>query len=264
MTGALSLQVLLTGIQTGGPALAADTVDLLAVAAYLEGARRLQRRGRRWSPVSTVCFAAGIACLWVAVGSGLAAYDERPVVHVVQHALLMMVAPPLLVMGRPVTLAAQASRRSLQVRIVKLANSRMLRWATFPALGWPLYYGSMCLMLLDRGVYGYLLGHPLAHEAGHLLLLVVGYLYWQPLLDADPSPWRLSARVRLGSAVLGAGVDCALGLLVIAGAGVFTAEAVPAGTVFLLLALPACSACCPFMIRRRRAQGLMRRPAASG
>ena len=264
MTGALDVPVMLFGVQSDGLALTADVLDVTAVAVYLAGVWRLSRRGRRWSPVSTVCFAAGVASLWIAVGSGLAAYDEQPVAHVVQHALLMMVAPPLLVMGRPVTLAAQAASRPIQVRIVKLVHSRALRWFTNPVLGWPLYYGSMCLMLLDRSVYGYLLGHPLAHDASHLLLVVVGYLYWQPLLDADPSPWRLSPRIRLGSAVLGAGVDCALGLLLIAGAGVFTVEAVPAGTVFLVLALPTCSACCPVMLRRRGVRGLRHRPAAAG
>ncbi|MDE3203170.1 MAG: cytochrome c oxidase assembly protein [Acidobacteriota bacterium] len=265
------VQTVFSGVQTGGLALAADALQVLAAAVYLGGVGRLARKGRRWSRSSTACFLSGVGLLWLAVGSGLAAHDEQPTVHVVQHALLMMVAPPLLLLGRPVTLAVQASRRPAQVRMVKVVHSRVLRHLTNPLLGWLLYYGSMGAMLADRQVYDYLLTHPLAHDGSHLLLVVVGSLYWQPLLDADPSPWRLSPRLRLGSALAGAGVETLLGVLILAGAGAVTAGAVPAGAAFLAVALPTCGACCPALASSRGRRGRRRarrrtwtRPAPTG
>jgi len=59
-------------------------------------------RVRKWAPWCGAAFVAGMVVLFKAVGSGLARYDDRPSVIVVQHVLLMMVAPPLVVLGRPV------------------------------------------------------------------------------------------------------------------------------------------------------------------
>ena len=55
----------------------------------------------------------GSACVLVALQSGLDAYDDRLLsVHMVQHLLLLMVAPPLLLGGRPVILALRALPRA--------------------------------------------------------------------------------------------------------------------------------------------------------
>lgn len=176
MTGGVQLHVLLTGIQTSNLALAAVTADIVAVAAYLAGVRRLAARGRRWPVSTTAAFITGVGCIWIAVGSGLAAYDDVSApIHVVQHALLMMVAPPLMAIGRPITLAIQASPRRAQVRIVKVVHSRGGAGLTNPLACWSLYYGSMSACFLDRRVYDYLLNHPLAHDASHVGLLVIGY-----------------------------------------------------------------------------------------
>ncbi|MFZ1879709.1 MAG: cytochrome c oxidase assembly protein [Gaiellaceae bacterium] len=76
----------------------------IAVAAvlYLLGGRlsaTASDAGKRWRGVA---FYAGLATLAFAVGSPIDAYaGELFWVHMVQHVLLMMVAPPLLLIGRP-------------------------------------------------------------------------------------------------------------------------------------------------------------------
>jgi cytochrome c oxidase assembly factor CtaG len=98
---AVQLHVVLTGVQTDRLALVADTVDVLVVFAYVCGVRRLAARGRSWSEAASAAFVGGIVCVWVAVGSGLAAYDDvNATIHMTQHALLMMVAAPLLALGK--------------------------------------------------------------------------------------------------------------------------------------------------------------------
>lgn len=185
--------VLLTGVQSGIPALAVTSTLLAAAGLYLAGVRRLARRGRRWPGRHTVSFLAGLAAIWVAVGSGLAFYDDSSVVlHMVQHILLMMAAPPLLALGRPVPLAAQSSTRGVQVRLTRLMRARVVTVLTHPVVAGILYFFTMWVMLVDRQVYDYLVTHQTAHEAGHVLLLAAGLLYWPPLVAPDTSRHHLS------------------------------------------------------------------------
>jgi cytochrome c oxidase assembly factor CtaG len=211
----VTAHILLTGIQTGPLALLADGIEAAAVVAYLIGVRRLARRGRRWSPWATAAFTAGMLSVWVAVGSGLAAYDEVNVVmHVVQHVLLMMIAAPLIALGKPITLATQASLRPNQTRLVGIVHHPVVAALTFPVLGWFLYYGTMYGYFMDGGVYHYSINHPLFHDSTHLIFLVVGYLYWQPLIGGDPTRWRLSPPVRILAVFLGMPFEAFLGIAI--------------------------------------------------
>lgn len=190
--------VLLTGVQSGIPALAAAATLAAAGGLYLAGVRRLAGRGRRWPVRHTASFLAGLAAIWVAVGSGLAFYDDTSVtLHMVQHILLMMAAPPLLALGRPVPLAAQSSARAVQVRVTRLMRSPVITVLTHPVVAGIVYFTTMWVMLVDRGVYDYLVTHQAAHEAGHVLLLAAGLLYWPPLVAPDASRHHLSHPARV-------------------------------------------------------------------
>lgn len=209
---AVSLHVLLTGVQTGPLSLCAGVVELLLLGLYLFGVHRLARRGRTWPAWNTAAFVAGVVVVWIAVGSGLAAYDTINVtMHVVQHVLLMMVAPPLIALGKPVTLATQAGSRTSQVRIVKLLHSPVVAAVTFPVVVWFLYYGTMYGYFMT-GIYQYSVVHPLFHDASHLWFIGVGYLYWQPLIGLDPARWRWSYPARAGSLFVGMPFEAFLGI----------------------------------------------------
>jgi putative copper resistance protein D len=201
---------------TGVPAdpLSLSAMGLLAAAAtfYLIGTRRVGRR-RRWARSRTVAFLGGLVALWVAVGSGVVRYDETSVaLHVVQHLLLMMVAPPLLALGRPVVLASQAAPRSVRPTILRALRSRSAGGLTHPGVGAVLYFGLMLAMFADRSMYDYLIGHPLAHAAGHVLVLSSGVLYWHPLLGVDPARRRMSHPMRLLAIMLAMPLEAATGL----------------------------------------------------
>ncbi|MHB1555573.1 MAG: cytochrome c oxidase assembly protein [Acidimicrobiales bacterium] len=209
---AVSLRILLTGIQTGSLSLVTDAVLFGIVCLYLAGARQLTRRGRQWSGWSTAAFVVGLAAIWVAVCSGLAAYDDVNVtMHVIQHVLLMMIAPPLIALGRPVTLATQASRRTVQVRILRIVHSPVVAALTFPVFVWVLYYGTMYVFFMT-GVYQYAIVHPLFHDATHLWFFVAGYLFWEPLIGLDPARWRWPYPVRAVSLFLGMPFESFLGI----------------------------------------------------
>jgi cytochrome c oxidase assembly factor CtaG len=207
------LHEVLTGWQLG--AWTADVALVLQAAAvvlYLLGVRRLAARGRRWSRWRTMSFLAGVLVLVVAVPSGLASYDDKVfVVHVGQHLLLMMVAPPLLALGAPVTLALQAARRTTQSWLARLLRHPATSRVTAPLAVGCVYYASM-YVTLDSSFYPWSLGHPLVHDVEHLVMFSLGCLFWWPIVATDQLPHRPGPGVRLGALFLGMPFEVFLGV----------------------------------------------------
>ncbi len=194
------------------PALLAFIVQVAAVVWYLGAVTRLRRRGRSWSKWRTTAFMAGVLTLVIAVVSGLASYDDQVfTVHVVQHLILMMVAPPLLALGAPVTLAIQAARRPLQTRIIHLLHHPVLRMLTLPVVAGVLYYASMYAFFLTS-FYPFSLRHPLVHDSGHLVMFVLGCLFWWPMVAVDQLPHRPAFSTRIIAMFVGMPFEVFLGL----------------------------------------------------
>jgi putative copper resistance protein D len=192
----------------------AFAVQLVAACWYLAAVVRLHRRGRAWSRWRTTAFMGGVLTLTIAVVSGLASYDDQVfVVHVSQHLLLMMVAPPLLALGAPVTLAVQSANRPLQTRIVNLLHHRALRALTMPLVAAVLYYTAMYVDFLT-GFYPFSLRHPVAHNLSHVVMFGLGCLFWWPMLAADQLPNRPSFPARLVAIFVGMPFEVFLGLAV--------------------------------------------------
>src|SRR5580700_10700362 len=163
--------------------------QVLAAAAYLWCVFRLQARDRTWSKRRTISFLLGILALDIALVSGLASYDDQNFsVHVIQHLTIMMVAPPLLAFGAPITLAIQAVGRPLQVRIIRFLHSSVFRTLTTLVVAGALYYGSMYIDFLTP-FYHFTLEHDLAHNTTHVLMFTFGCLFWWPMIcGADRLP----------------------------------------------------------------------------
>src|SRR5438477_12382631 len=112
----------------------APAVTVLVVAAaglYLWGVLRVRRRhpARPWPAWRTASFLGGLAVIVIATQSGIGSYDDVLFWdHMVQHLLLLMVAPPLLVVGQPATLLLHASRNPVHTWGKKLLRSRVVTW----------------------------------------------------------------------------------------------------------------------------------------
>jgi putative copper resistance protein D len=172
----------------------------------------LRSRGRTWCSWRTASFAGGVVMIFVAVGTGVASYDDSNfVAHVIQHLVLMNVAPVLLALGAPVTLLLQAAGRSVQRKVLKFLHSRLVVALTHPVVVAALAYMTMLIYFLTP-VYDLSLRHPLFHDYVHLHFLVSGLLYWWLVVGLDPSRWRLSYPARLGYLMTGIPVNAILGL----------------------------------------------------
>lgn len=176
------------------------TAGVVAAGAYAAGVWRLRRRGDHWPVTRTAAFLAGCAVLVFATTSGMARYG--PVlfsVHMVQHLLLTMIVPMLLVLGGPVTLALRALPRAADPAwpgprewLRAALHARFTRLLTHPVFALAFYVISMYMMYLTR-----LYEIALRSHAAHLLMmghfLLAGYLFFWIVIGVDPSPRRRPA-----------------------------------------------------------------------
>ena len=171
---------------------------LVPAGLYLYGVRRLSARGDRWSPGRTLSFVGGgLGTIAFATMSGLAAYDESLFsVHMVQHMLLSMVATVFLALGAPVTLALRTLPLRHRRRLMAVLHSRVAAVLSAPLFPWLLFVASP-FALYFTGWYAATLDDRLLHELLHVHFLVVGSLFFWPLLGVDPVPGRSGHPLRM-------------------------------------------------------------------
>jgi cytochrome c oxidase assembly factor CtaG len=146
----------------------------------------------------SVLFLAGLAAIAVALESPIdAAAATRFSVHMVQHLLLTLVAAPLLVLARPVTLALQATapatrRRlllpALHSRLLAALTAAPLAWCGFALVLWATHFSPL---------YEAALTSPAVHALEHLAYLASAVLFWSAVAAVEPSPGRLSPPARI-------------------------------------------------------------------
>jgi len=178
-------------------------VTVWGVGLYLLGVRSLHRRGHRWPWGRTVSFVVvGMGSFYLATSSGLAAYDTTLLsVHMVQHMVLSMLTPLALALGAPVTLALRTLPAAPRRWLLAVLHSRVARVLSFPPLTFALYVVSPWALYFS-GWYRASLESVWVHEAMHVHLVVVGALFFWPLVGADPVPGRVGYPVRMMLTVL--------------------------------------------------------------
>jgi cytochrome c oxidase assembly factor CtaG len=196
---------------------------------YGWGVVRVARRhpARPWPRWRTAFFGAGLLVIVVATQSGVGVYDDLLFYdHMVQHLLLLMVAPPLLIGGQPLTLLLHASRNPLHTWTKRVIRSRVASFLTWPVFGAALYaLGVMAAHL--TGIATLVERNQTAHNAEHALFVIIGYLFFLPILGTEPIRWRLSYPVRFVLLVLLMPIDTFTGIAL--GYGSSTSPGVPIG-----------------------------------
>ena len=162
-----------------------------AVGLYAIGVVTLRRRGDRWPWGRNLAFAVGMTAFAFATMSGLATYDTTLLsVHMVQHMVLSMLVPVALALCAPVTLALRTLPAGPRRWLLAVLHSRVAKVLTFPPLTlalfivtpWALYFTAWYRASLEN-VY--------VHEMMHVHLVVVGALFFWPLMGIDPVPGRV-------------------------------------------------------------------------
>jgi putative copper resistance protein D len=146
--------------------------------------------------------------------------------HMVQHLMLLMLAPPLFIAGQPLTLLLHASRNPLHTWVKRALRSPVASFLTWPVFG-AVAYALAVLAAHLTSLASYFDRNQTAHNAEHVLFVIIGYLFFLPLLGREPIKWRLSYPVRFVALVLLMPVDTFTGLAL--GYGSANSPGVPAG-----------------------------------
>jgi cytochrome c oxidase assembly factor CtaG len=189
---------------------------ILAAGLYLWGVVRVGRRhpARPWPAWRTGLFLAGLAIVVLALQSGIGSYDDVLYWdHMVQHLMLIMVAPPLLIVGQPITLLLHASRNPLHTGAKKVLRSRVATFLTWPVFGTAAYLAAIVVAHLTP-LADYTARNQAAHDAEHLAFLVIGYLFFLPIIGSEPIRWKLSYPSKLLLLFLVMPVDTFTGLII--------------------------------------------------
>ncbi|MBC3989561.1 cytochrome c oxidase assembly protein [Streptomyces sp. AC563] len=173
---------------------------LLALALYGWGALRLHQRGDGWPVMRTVSFVVGVLTVALVMCTKLNDYGMVMFsVHMVQHMVISMLSPILLLLGAPVTLAlralpagrARAGRGGPGPRelLVALLHSRYVRIITHPAFTIPLFIASLYALYFTP-LFDFLMESKPGHIAMMVHFLAVGLVFFWPIMGVDPGPHR--------------------------------------------------------------------------
>ncbi|MDR7303698.1 putative copper resistance protein D [Haloactinomyces albus] len=165
-----------------------DGLVAVLAAAYLMGVARYRRHGR-WPVWRTMAFLSGLTVFVLAVNSGIGVYSEALVwVHMVQHLMLIMAVPILLIAGRPLSLWVTAGGDP-SGRRERFLRSRAVGMLTHPASSFVFY--AAVLVITHLTVFAQArLEHPWLQHLEIALYLISGYLLFLPLLGGEPTRWQ--------------------------------------------------------------------------
>ena len=143
-------------------------------------------RARTWAWV------AGVLAVLFALDLGIERYDTTLFwVHMIQHMLLTLVGPILLLYAGPITLLLRASSAETRRRwIFPLLHSRVVRFLSFPVVSWLLFAAVMWASHFSP-LFEAALEDEWIHRLEHALFLGSALLFWWPVVGPDPSPWRM-------------------------------------------------------------------------
>lgn len=175
-------------------ALSPSAIVLLLLAAffYVRGWLRIRRILRDERDAARLAsYLSGLGVLFLATQSPLDSFDNLFLsAHMAQHLLLMMLAPPLIVLGHPVVPLLRGLPKSLVKEglgpfLTWPALRSVLRRLTSPPLAFALFAVSTIFWHLPK-FYEVPLRSPAWHGIQHACFFWTGILFWWPVIQPGP------------------------------------------------------------------------------
>ena len=194
---------------------------LVSALLYVIGLRRRLAVGRRRPELirRTVLLATALVLIDLVLSPAFDRYAaESLTMHMLQHVVLMTIVPPLVVLAAPWLTIWRAlpleARRSLAHGVVALPAvvRRGLRGLVAPL-------PAFLAITVDLAVwhvpwlYDLTLSNTVVHDLEHASFLVLGTLFWIPILDSPPLHARLGQLQRAAYATAGAATGWVLALV---------------------------------------------------
>ncbi len=177
-------------------------VLLLFANLYLTGLSRWERPSHPVRLWQKVCFFGGLLCLFVALQSPLDPLAEHMLsFHQLQHLLLRMFGPLLVLLGAPLTpvlrgLPAWALKGVVRPVVSNRAARRAYEILTNPVLTTILFLSVLYIWQVP-GAHNAALRNTGLHEFMHVTMLGSGFLFWWLVVDPKPHRSRLHYGLRV-------------------------------------------------------------------
>jgi cytochrome c oxidase assembly factor CtaG len=177
---------------------------VLAGLLYWLGGRGRYRRSRR-EPLREAAFVAGLATIVIALEGPIDKYaDDLFWVHMLQHVLLLTVAPPLILLGRPWPRMWRAlplrTRTKLGRAIARGRWTAPIRALARPLPAWVLFNATIVLWHIPAA-YNATLSNQTIHNLEHAMFFFTGLLFWARVVDPGPLRPRLAWPLRVAYVV---------------------------------------------------------------
>ncbi|HLI61229.1 MAG TPA: cytochrome c oxidase assembly protein [Solirubrobacteraceae bacterium] len=178
---------------------------------YGLGGTRYSRAARTRERWREAAFALGLVTIVLALESPLDGYADRLFwMHMLQHVMLLSVAPPLILLGRPwprMWLGLPVGLRTTVGRTLARARwTAGVRWLARPRQAWGLFNATLIGWHIPAA-YDVTLRNQSIHDLEHAMFFFTGLLFWAHIVDPGPLRARLSWPLRLaylvGSMVVG-------------------------------------------------------------
>jgi putative membrane protein len=150
---------------------------------YLRGAWLLRRAGYPYLPAWRISsFLLGEFALWFALASPLDTFSSFVLTaHMLQHMILMMVAPPLLLLGEPLIPIV----RGLPRFAAREFAGPFLNWQLAGRIG--LILGTVMFVWHVPGPYELAVRSSAWHEIEHACFFFASIIFWWPVIQPWPS-----------------------------------------------------------------------------
>ncbi|WP_435221374.1 cytochrome c oxidase assembly protein [Streptomyces sp. Tue6028] len=177
---------------------------LVGLGLYGWGVVRLARRGDKWPVGRTAAFVVGVLTVMLVMCTGLNDYGMVMFsVHMVQHMVISMLSPILILLGAPITLALRAlpvastrGTKGPRELLLMFLHSRYMRIVTHPAFTIPLFIASLYALYFSP-LFDFLMGSKAGHIAMMCHFLAVGLFFFWPIMGVDPGPHRPGHLMRM-------------------------------------------------------------------
>jgi putative membrane protein len=187
----------------------------LLLVGYGAGVAACRRHAvRAVHPVRVGCFVAGAVLLVLTVSSAVGVYAMSLMwMHMVEHLMLIMVVPALLVLGHPLTvLRAAASTRGREHQVDAVLGAGPIAVLTHPVTGFLLYTGVIVGTHLTSFM-DVMATHGVVMGAEQVLYLASGYLFLLPMIGDEPIRWQVPALARIGLVLIAMTPDTIVGIV---------------------------------------------------
>ena len=169
---------------------------------YINGLSRWPQPSHPISRWQKASFFAGLLAIFLALQSPIDPLAEHQFsIHQVQHLLLRMIGPLLVLGGAPLTpmlrgLPLWALRGVVRPAVKDLIVRKGYDWFTNPVVTTFIFLGTLYLWQIPT-LHDLAVRNDLVHEFMHVTMLLSGFLFWWLVIDPKPHRSRLHYGLRV-------------------------------------------------------------------